>query len=408
MLFVGFACEVKNPSQRAEPASFRVTMVCAGNTASDCPHVTAGTALCPTSPTAANIGTPSKPVAREQLFYVAQVEAIHSSGTVDSNYAGTANVYVMFDGSVSPTRSVGVPPLAKLPFTNGQACLATAIPPAFNQTQLWVEDSGGGTTKPSFAIGVSKAIYRPSPLISDVQRTTDANLLTSPVNGKHVLIEGGTNGGALVVTATFSQYFTVTDVGTPGADHPWGSLEVYSYSQPFGVHVGSIVRNLNGAVSPFNGLNELSFPVWEVDPSPPDVSRVPAPHVVQVDDLPKTLDAMGPFVSALVAVKEWSVCALPDGGRDATAYAKYGQWKVAPSTSLAADGSCSDSKSSMSVLSAATVSAFKPLNNVGRKFCSLTGVLSHVAPGVGIHLWMITPRDSVDLGQPVDAAAPCN
>lgn len=384
------ACETQIASTRDPLSSFRVEVVCAGKDATECPTVAAGAAECPAPTSPAVLGEPKTPVDRTQRFYVAQVSAIGPDGLAAA-YEGTANVYVMFDGSVSPARDALMPPMATLKFTGGRGCLTATIPPAFNKAELWVEDSGPARKKGSFAVGVSKPIFRPSPLISDIQTTTDAAFTMSPLNNKHVLVEGGTDGKPIVVTAVSAQSFAVTDTGAPGPDHPWGSLLVYSFSQPRGVQVGMKVTNLNGTLGEFNGLTELNFPIWDLSNDPPELSLLPAPHEIKVEDIPKTLEKMEPFESALVVVKQWVVCALAPG-RDLDAYNKYGQWKAAPSADK-----CGDSKTSVSVVSQSTVPGFNPLANATKTVCSLEGILSHVVPGKGVNLWMINPRDSNDL-----------
>ena len=400
---LGAACVTEIPVHRMEPSSFKVDVLCAGADPGECPPVTAGMATCSTVPapgSPANFGTPDGPVPPEQLFYEAQVTAIGSNGEPYPGYSGTASVYVMFDGNTTPRRNALTAPLATLPFTGGKACLAVTIPPAFNQTALWVEDSGLKLNSGSHAIGASKPIYRPSPLISDVQRTTDPQT-TSPLNEKHVLIKGGTDGKPIVVTAVFAQAFMVTDLGTPGEGQPWGSLDVYSYSQPT-VKVGQTVKNLNGTLSEFHGLTELNFPIWDMDDPTVDPARVPAPHLIQPADVADTLGKMEPFESGLVEFDQWKVCDVFDGHAnkyDLQGWTKYTQWKIAPPSAIASDGTCADSTTSVSVTSNVTAPAFHPEQEVGKTVCKLDGILSQVIPAPSISLWAVTPRteDAHDL-----------
>ena len=60
---------------------------------------------------------PEREVDRTQVFYMAQVSAIDSQGNLYPGYNGTANIHIQFEGSVTPQRAMGVPPLTTLPFT---------------------------------------------------------------------------------------------------------------------------------------------------------------------------------------------------------------------------------------------------------------------------------------------------
>jgi hypothetical protein len=418
-------CTQQNTVTRVEPTSFRVHIVCAGASAADCPAVPANAFTCPAFAAPPDmLGSPVREVDRSQSFYMAQVTTVDSLGQDYAGYNGTANVYIQFEGSVTPQRNIGVPPLATLPFQNGQACLSLNIPQAFNQTAIWVEDPPTWTTGAtanerhvagSFALGASEAIYRPAPLITDVQFTNDPLFQTSALNNKHVIINGGTSGAPIVVTYVSTSYFTVTDTGAPGPDHPWGSMELYTYSQPFGVKVGAQVNGLNGSVSNYLGLPELNFPIWgyvKQYPTPADMALLPTPHRIFHRELPQTLpnpDAgvlgLAPYKSAIVQVKSdstdtWVVCALR--GSALASYYKYQEWLIAPPTA-----DCSSWSEAMDVVSTASLPNFDPIANAGKKICSLTGILSVVVPAAHVNLWTITPRDASDLGAVVDRNAPC-
>ena len=418
------ACTQSTTVTRIEPTSFRVHIVCAGTTTTlpdggtfspDCPAVTPGASVCPANPGAVDLGLPEREIDRSQSFYMAQVTAIDSLGNVYPNYNGTANVHIQFEGSVTPARGTGVPPLATLPFVNGQACLTLAIPQAFNQTAIWVEDppvytqTGASPNQRavsgSYALGASEAIYRPAPLITDIQYTNDAVYQTSGLNNKHVIVNSGTGGSPMVVTYVTTSYFTVTDLGAPGPDHAWGSLELYTYSQPFGVKVGQTVSGLNGGVSNYLGLPELNFPIWGWDNATPDLSLIPAPHRVYYADIPQTIAKMAPYKSAIVTVKSdstdtWVVCALR--GNALTSYYKYQEWLIS-----APSGDCSSWSESMDVVSTASLPNFDPIANAGKKICSLSGILTVVVPAAHVNLWTITPRDASDLGAVVPLSQPC-
>lgn len=415
LLMIG--CDTRSTITRQEPASFKVHIVCAGNSAAECPPIPASTFSCPSVSTVPDLGTPVTPISRDKQFYVAQVSAIGSNGQPYAGYSGTANIYVQFEGSVTPQRATGVDPLAQLPFQNGLGCLALSLPSTFNPTSIWVEDPvvyandpdhpGRRTVSGTYAAGASEAIYRPAPFITDVETTTDPVLQTSPLNNKHVIIDTGTNGAPIVVTYVTTSYFTVTDLGAPGLDHPWGNMEIYTYSQPFGVQVGSTVSHLNGTVSNYLGLPELNFPVWTVDNFLPDPvnAPIPTPHRLYASDIPQTLQLMAPYKSAVVEVKSdstgsWVVCALR--GSALTSYYKYGEWLISAPTA-----DCSSSNKSFNVVTTATIPNFDPIANAGKKICSLRGMMSVVVPAPHINLWTITPREPGDLGAVIPTSQAC-
>src|SRR5207302_482124 len=128
-LLIFAACDIHTEVVRREPTSFRVEIVCAGQSSADCP------ATCPATPAPVDsgvLGSPITAVDRLQLFYLVQATAIDSMGKDYPAYNGTANVYMQFEGSVTPARAAGVDPLATLPFQNGHACRPLLLPDAFN------------------------------------------------------------------------------------------------------------------------------------------------------------------------------------------------------------------------------------------------------------------------------------
>ncbi len=440
---------------RPEPSSFKVQIVCAGQSAADCPAVAPGVTTCPApSPEQKlDLGIPSQPVDPLQRYYQAQVTAIDTDGNPYPSYQGTAKVYEMFDGNTTPARSALTPcssdglsatSCLTLPFHNGQACLQVSLPLApngtvygYNQTALWVEDSG---THTSYAAGASQPIYRPAPLISDVQFTQDLDTGASALDNKHVRIDRGTGGRPLVVTSISTGAYTVTDMGTPG-DHPWGSLEVYSYSYPqtvevdngaaatqqaggvtgqsfstMNLKVGEEVYRLDGIVDEYLGLTELNFPSWQLveDSSgqPVMATSLPQAHPLPDTALVNPLKELEPYESGLVETSQWVICALynkqgqPVNKYDAKSWEQYQQWKVAPAAGIATtDGSCADT--GISVQTNITAPSFDPIHNVGKVLCQMKGILSQVIPAPGVNLWMITPRSPDDLGVWKDSASQC-
>src|SRR5581483_10580373 len=163
-------------------SSFKVEIKCAGNFSNDCPAIPdGGVGMCPDATLPDGVlGQPFNPVPREQDYYMVQVTAYDGDGKVKTDYSGVEN---------------------------GYGCLGIALPPAFNNTNLWIEepttyfvDAGHRWASGSFAVGASPTIYRPAPLISDVAYTQDPVNETSALNNKHVIIDQGRYGRPIVVT----------------------------------------------------------------------------------------------------------------------------------------------------------------------------------------------------------------
>jgi hypothetical protein len=218
-------------------------------------------------------------------------------------------------------------------------------------------------------------------------------------------------GQPIMVTYVSANYFTVTDMGAGiGDDKQWGSLELYTYSQPYGVKVGSVVSHLNGSVQNFLGLPELNFPVWTVEHYEPDPVRfpLPVPHRILFSDLDQIIPNMAGYKSGLVEImsdsnETWVICGL--NGTSLTSYYKYGEWIVTTTR-----GACSNASKSFDIVTTAGVPDFNPLNNVGKKICHMTGILTVVVPAPRINLWTITPRSLDDFpvaGNVVDMTTPC-
>jgi hypothetical protein len=421
LLLVG--CDVGRTVDRSGLTSFKVEIKCAGEYASDCPAIPdGGVATCPDSTLPENVlGQPFNPVLRTQDFYMVQVTAYDGDGKVKTDYSGVENVYIQFEGSVTPTRSPTIPPLSTVTLTNGYGCLGIALPPAFNNTNLWIEepatyfaDAGHRWASGSFTVGASQTIYRPAPLISDVAFTMDPVQETSALNNKHVIIDKGDHDQPIVVTYVSANYFTVTDLGAGdlGPDHAWGSLELYTYSQPYGVKVGSIVSHLNGSVQNFLGLPELNFPVWNVDRYEPDpvLAAIPSPHRILRNDLVTFIPNMAAYKSGLVEIRsdtneQWLICAL--NGPALSSYYKYNEWVVTTKQHV----DCSGATFSMDIVSNTGVPDFNALDHAGKKICRLSGILTVVVPTPRINLWTITPRNpddfSTDATNIVDLNTPC-
>jgi hypothetical protein len=328
------------------------------------------------------------------------VTAVDARGEVDTTFNGTVQGYVQFLGSMTP--ALGSPePAATVDVVNGvSAPTPFALPRALGQTVLWLEDAA--RVDATYAAGTSPFLWLRDPYISDIQTPRDENALdalqSSPLELKQVSVNASRYGarGRLIVTSTYAQGYTVSDVecqdeaGTPPCvagdyDH----MLVYTYGRPTAlggraIQVGDSVARFGGGVQEFNGLTELGFPQSRLTDEPTDPARVPAPRLVIgsgadswfVDNI-----QFERIEAGLIEVRDATVCPLDDS------YERFKQWK------LNVGSGCGGS--SIAVITAGIVS-FDPAANQGRKVARLVGALRPVNIG-SFNVWIMNPRDDADL-----------
>jgi hypothetical protein len=118
--------------------------------------------------------------------------------------------------------------------------------------RVWAEltaDGGGSAT------GVSVNLCFECPRVRDVQES-DRSYRT-PFEGQQVAFRGG----RLIATGITTNGFYFSDV-TPPLE--WNSLFVFTFSNPFGVEVGTRLCEVSGGVKEFIGFTEIEFPTWRV------------------------------------------------------------------------------------------------------------------------------------------------
>jgi hypothetical protein len=287
--------------------------------------------------------------------------------------------------------------IARVSVTGGRARGVTlTLSEAFGPVTLWVEDCEAPS--PTWAVGATPVLWFAYPTIADVQnppqRALDQLQLfwQSALENKQVVIDASPSG-KMVVTSTFAQFYTVTDTGLSD----FASLEVYSFSRP-PVRVGDVLapRSLTGAISEFNGMTELNFPLQQV------VERnqpLPPPTVLTVDDM-----AYGGDLNKATRLEslEASIVEFDDGcvcppGAD---YTKFQQWQLGFRMTPGGAYNCG-TRYAIPIVTAGQVIGWDP-PQPGRHVTMVRGVLVNVAGGADrngnpFSFFILHPRDSDDL-----------
>jgi hypothetical protein len=324
------------------------------------------------------------------------IVALDAQGELDPTLSGEVAIFAQYLGSLSPIGHDGQPLRIALEGGTGRATLD--LPQVFGPTVLWVEDSLSAS--PTYATGTSPALWYRDPYLADVSRPVDemafAALQRSPLEGKQVEVSGSRHGddGRLVVTGAYAQGYTLSDVDcarlpcTAGAyDH----ILVFSFGLPLDrrgepIEVGHQVRLVAGAVSEFNGLTEIGFPVTELVDGAADERLLPEPVPLDPQWLVSPTGADGMInlerlESALVEVQNATICP-PDRN-----FERYGQWKLDVGLGC---------RRSYNVVSHNTVPAFDPTAVVGARVTRVVGTLRAVNID-SFHVWIVEARRASDI-----------
>ncbi len=148
--------------------------------------------------------------------------------------------------------------------------------------------------------------------------------------------------GRLVVTSTFAQGYTVSDVkcadasgAPPCVASAYDHVEVFSFSAPADqngrlLQQGQLIDGFTGAITEFNGLTEIGFPGTSTSSIDVNPARLPVP--VKLDPTtwfnpltdPTGIINFERNEAAPIEIDNAMVCPL-DGD-----FTKFGQWKIAP------------------------------------------------------------------------------
>lgn len=330
---------------------------------------------------------------------VVNLTALDANAQTDTSFNNPVRVYVNFLGTLTPY--LDAQPLRTITVANGVATNQTVmLPPVFGPATLWFDDAGAMT--PTYATGASPTLWYRDPYIVDIQRPLDEMALDalqkSPLEMKQVAVRQSRYGanGRLVVTSTFAQGYTVSDVNCAAGGAPpcstgdYDHKMVFTFSAPRDenfdvIEEGQVIDGFAGGVSEFNGLTEIGFPQTFVEGAR-DVNPARLPPPVVFD--PTWFNTKINFErneAAPITVNGAIVCDLDKE------YATYKQWKLDPS---GMGGNCAG-RNVINVITSGVVST-DPATLVGRTLPRVTGVLRPVNIG-SFNVWIIYPRSSADL-----------
>ncbi len=351
-----------------------------------------------------------------QRTITVNLTALDAQGEVDTSFSRTVQVYAQFLGTLTPKLTEA--PLGTFTLISGKATnQSVTLPLAYGPTTLWIDD--GKSSEPTYATGTSPTLWYRDPFISDLQTPKSETALDAlssiPLEAKQVSVTTSRYGarGRLVVTSTFSQGYTVSDVecadtngAPPCTTQAYDHAMIFTFSAPRGDDGASIVEGQTidgfaGGVDEFNGLTEIGFPqTFGAGGMNVNKAREPVPAIVDAE----TTVTPGTWFDALTApggglinferneaapikVLTPKVCELDND------YATYKQWKIDP---FGVGGNCAGNKKVINVISAGTVSDIDVPSLVGKTLGSVTGVLRPVNIGT-FNVWIIYPRSAADL-----------
>lgn len=329
-----------------------------------------------------------------------RVTAIGADGAPDTSFEGEVDVFTHFLGTLTPDRADDDAEI-HVEMVDGVGQASFELPLAYGATYLWVEDARREDgSRPTYATGTSDILWYREPFLEDISRPLDEERLDalerSPLELKQVRVDGSRHGalGHIVVTAVYSQGFTISDVRceaggcTSGA---YDSMFVFSFGRPRSeegepIQIGHEVAWVAGGVGEFNGFTELNFPQAALVSPDPRPELLPAAPPL---DGAWLLSASGPtgminlerLESALVSIEGGTVCPLDDD------YATYAQWKVDVGNGCGR---------AFNVITAGALADFDPAAHVGDQLTRIVGTLRSVNIG-GFNVWIVYPRRAEDV-----------
>jgi hypothetical protein len=325
-----------------------------------------------------------------------KVSAIDTHNQLDAAFTATVQVHVQFLGSITPELGARQP-LATVEVVAGVSQpTVIELPAVFGPTVLWIED--GARADATFATGTSPTLWFRDPHIADISTPENPMgldaLVASPLELKQVAVSSSRHGalGRLVVTSTYSQGYTVSDVkcadeaGTPPCTtEDFDHILIFTFGRPVAVGgrtilVGDSVARFTGGVQEFNGLTELGFPQTFLSPEPTRPERVPPPRLVDTSWFSSLIE-FEKVESFLIRIDGATVCPVDDD------YATYKQWKL--------DLGQGCGRQAINVITAGVID-FDPVANEGARLTSVVGALRPVNIG-SFNVWIIYPRSPADL-----------
>jgi hypothetical protein len=398
--------------------------------------------------TPASGGTVMNRLLDSQRTITVNLRAKDAEGALDTTFNEEVRVYAQYLGTLTP--GIDKAPLVSVTMTNGVAMNVTvSANNTFGPTTLWFDNGTGLGPDYQFGAvaGTSPTLWYRDPFVVDLQRpacdatapadcsmTVDA-LSSGPLNDKQVRVVASrhTERGFLVVTSTFAQGYTVSDVQCAGVDammnpiapcttpaHPNGIVGydhamVFTFSAPrdqFGrpIVVGEVIQSFNGGLSEFNGLTELGFPRTFI--SAPDATVAPFvdPNLMPVPIPFDTTWFAAPNNNAnpllqgrinferaeagAIRILGATVCPVDDGPDGV--YTSFKQWTIDPDPAgMCRAGSSADRAKLINLITAGTDFTTDPHTLVAKKV-DVTGIVRPVSIGT-FNVWIVYPRGKDDL-----------
>ncbi len=243
----------------------------------------------------------------------------------------------------------------------------------FGPTRVWATDQGDRDTSsgrvPSFAAGVSEAIYFAYPTIAEMQATDDVQ--TNQLEGEFAELRVADR--QVVVIARDAAGFWASDLAdAPGSGN---YIYVYTFSRPDdSLTLGAQLSELNGINQEYLASTQLSYPTLGVTGATFDVP--PANELTGCDDAQMEL-----LEGSRVSVTNGQIPSTftPDS-LDYADFLTYGQWPLTY-------GSCT-----VYVESGSTAQDFFPTEHVGETIGSVSGMLKEI-----FSMWVIVVIDGADI-----------
>jgi hypothetical protein len=344
----------------------------------------------------------------DQRAVTINLTAYDADRQVDTSFSGQLQIYAQFLGTLTPT--LDAVPLDTVEMTAGHAMAKVVnLPPVYGATTIWVDD--GKNASPTYATGTSPALWYPDPHIVDLQKVPNEAaldaLISSPLQNKQIRVDTSRYGavGRLVVTAVFSQGYTVSDVQCADTDGrppcvagDYDHVVVFSFSAPTDqrgrlLQPGQIIDSFSGGITEFNGLTEIGFPATRSTSDEINPARIPKP--VKLDRAtwfaplsdPNGIINFERNEAGLIELDDAAVCALD------VDYERFKQWKLDPTGE---GGDCSGKRNLINVVTAGVIADLDPAKLAGKKYSRVVGSLRPVITSGG-PVWIIFPRTSADL-----------
>ena len=321
------------------------------------------------------LGSPMAPVDVKQATF--NVIAHDEQGNV-VNQDVDVDVFISFGGVKTGANSAcgadesGTQPIERVTLKGGMLMNHTVqLPLAFGSTSIWVDEPVSGAT------GASPTIYFRNAFIAEAQTPADLTATNatfcSPFNGKFLVFDHATGTGQLVVTAVYSNAFTVTDTGV--APGQFNSIYLFAFGKPpSDIVEGRVITDFSGNYSKFVGFTELNFPLFNVADNTVPLAPVPPPVPLTYADIGNIAKMLG--ASSSVVSYTGTICnpLPPNPTNDPNIQKTIDSWNKYNQFVVDNDQTCDDFTNIAVELPSKVLGAFDPLQSIG-KSATFTGML---------------------------------